>query len=812
MAKLKKVRKYALAGMVTTGTNNDEPLFSDPSYSPDQNPKITLKQDPSKQYTFKNNLAGTSGIKSAKNTKSTNASGIISTIGSGVSAIADQNITGPADLSTISVDGVDKPVNQKGNQIRKNQNEFSSGAKAVGETISSIPLPVTQIIGTVVSTGAGVDEATKNSDGTSKSGAGRVLNNALNPVSTFSKLDSNSYNLADRGTMISDKLNWGLGEIKGADGKTINESMWGKGKAQLEKEENEKKQKAWDNYFGGNSAYMRGEYLGTDRLKSKNFATLKKGGLKLNMALLDKAQGKAKGGAIEGPGTGTSDDVKAKLKDGSFVVPTKNAHIAEMIRETVFGKGKKKANTSEGTEVRLSNGEHTFSPEETNILTQLGIDLNKLAPEAKVKLNTGGMYADGGGVRGNQNASKEREKKEKAELEARKKFLEENIDKIPDVKVRGKNPRTQAKNELASINEILRPKLRPSGPEIQPESLKIKSPIPTPQDYAAIIQGKIPTQAKTKLPVNLNLPIGTNPSNGRKVATGVSKMPTDKNYLSKNLLKLYSGNPDDNYFIADPDAEMAKQQAKEAAIEKLYGGTGNITVDEANRVVNPVVSKTKKTSPVFDQDNGLSILDLVGTGQAAFGALNLLDSKRPMFTDKYSPTGDTIEQTQRLKANQEFGFDPYTRNAILNSIRENRIIGGNVIAPDVQTSNQYKRMASVDANKAWLDFMSQDQQFKQAKTAAATDQIRANEAINRTQFQDKFAKFGLDLDAFHQIQGANADLLNSGIHNLFESQKIKRAEKARRMETDVMNKGIQISIPSGSSSDAYSKALASVPS
>ena len=99
-----------------------------------------------------------------------------------------------------------------------------------------------------------------------------------------------------------------------------------------------------------------------------------------------------KGGYVKGPGTGTSDEVNAKVRAGSFITPAKNAPVAAKIATMVDG-GKVKAPTTKkadlkeenGEKVKLSNGEFVFTPEQKNkIITDLGEDvLEALAPEAE---------------------------------------------------------------------------------------------------------------------------------------------------------------------------------------------------------------------------------------------------------------------------------------------------------------------------------------------------------------------------------------------------------------------------------------------
>lgn len=109
----------------------------------------------------------------------------------------------------------------------------------------------------------------------------------------------------------------------------------------------------------------------------------------------DNQVGYSEGGSITGPGTGTSDSIKAKVKKGAFVVPKINAPIAEEIRKEVLQPtGKAKLNQGGGVDVRLSNGEHLFTKEEKDKIKMAGINISALAPDAQ---NTD-SYQDGGDI------------------------------------------------------------------------------------------------------------------------------------------------------------------------------------------------------------------------------------------------------------------------------------------------------------------------------------------------------------------------------------------------------------------------------
>jgi|LakMenEpi03Aug12_release.lakeMendotaPanAssembly.Ray.scaffolds.fasta_scaffold00323_32 hypothetical protein len=93
----------------------------------------------------------------------------------------------------------------------------------------------------------------------------------------------------------------------------------------------------------------------------------------------------ADGGDIKGKGTAKSDSIMAEVKEGSFVVPAENAELAKGIRKLYLKAPNKKANLKqeEGEAVKLSNGEHLFTPEENEYLESIGIELEDLAPNSE---------------------------------------------------------------------------------------------------------------------------------------------------------------------------------------------------------------------------------------------------------------------------------------------------------------------------------------------------------------------------------------------------------------------------------------------
>lgn len=122
---------------------------------------------------------------------------------------------------------------------------------------------------------------------------------------------------------------------------------------------------------------------------SNNFSSKTAGAL--------RTHGYKKGGEIEGPGTGKSDSIKMKADDGSFIVPAENAEYAKELGQTFLGwDQEEKSDKGKGkVDIKVSDGEIMFTPQESAILRYHGIDLDKLAPKAK-KSNEMKKFVTGG--------------------------------------------------------------------------------------------------------------------------------------------------------------------------------------------------------------------------------------------------------------------------------------------------------------------------------------------------------------------------------------------------------------------------------
>lgn len=108
--------------------------------------------------------------------------------------------------------------------------------------------------------------------------------------------------------------------------------------------------------------------------------------------------GYAEGGKIKGKGTGKSDDINMKVPEGSFIVPAENSSKAMSLGQDYLGWGDKEvASRNYGNvDINVSNGEVYFTPEEYEVLSYYGVDVDDLAPNAE-KNQTG--FCRGGKIK-----------------------------------------------------------------------------------------------------------------------------------------------------------------------------------------------------------------------------------------------------------------------------------------------------------------------------------------------------------------------------------------------------------------------------
>lgn len=87
---------------------------------------------------------------------------------------------------------------------------------------------------------------------------------------------------------------------------------------------------------------------------------------------------KAKGGPVEGPGTGTSDSIKAQVPAGSYIMP------ADSTAALGFGSKSAGQQTQPSVPVNLSNGEYQIPPEQVHAVGVQALEQAKAATHAAV--------------------------------------------------------------------------------------------------------------------------------------------------------------------------------------------------------------------------------------------------------------------------------------------------------------------------------------------------------------------------------------------------------------------------------------------
>lgn len=110
------------------------------------------------------------------------------------------------------------------------------------------------------------------------------------------------------------------------------------------------------------------------------------------------AQQPKRGGQIKGPGTGTSDSIKAEVPAGSYIMPADST--AALGFSPAVAAGEAPAGTP-GVPVNLSNGEHQLPPEQVHAVGVQALEQAKAAthtPVAQPQAQGGELFFANGGV------------------------------------------------------------------------------------------------------------------------------------------------------------------------------------------------------------------------------------------------------------------------------------------------------------------------------------------------------------------------------------------------------------------------------
>jgi len=494
-----------------------------------------------------------------------------------------------------------------------------------------------------------------------------------------------------------------------------------------------------------------------------NGMSYKKGGI------VSKIQMCANGGKIVGKGTGKSDSILAKVEADSFIVPAENAKAAEKLREKFLGKPpKQKANLNDknGELVKLSNGEHKFTPEEKEELLEKGVNVDLLAPKSEVKavekkshimfpnvigLKEGGNVPKGTKVDGvtwngtnwidssgnkytaekgkvfenkyNQSVNKAKsneESRKASELNVYKRKYNEAVNAGDIKQAEGLNRKIK---ELQGVNKIT------------PNEVKSES------DSSVIV----PKKANIKAP---------------KVT--VDNLPT-KDVALTELKK--DAELRTNAAAIDQENSIANAPTKQAVINDTMSTNGGYT--------NPT-----RRGGILDRISNIDPTSLVGIGQTALGYNMLKDSKRPVDKAIIDPTYNSA--VNRSQQDALFGLTPEQRFAaeqdIQNGLNDAKAVGLNYSGGNGVQAFNTNRTAINDAwrNKLGLKQADTDLRMQKQKYADAMAADRANilSANRRQAYNDA-------MGTFQQNQQAGSELVGAGLQNTigaYRYNKIKNQE------------------------------------
>jgi len=490
----------------------------------------------------------------------------------------------------------------------------------------------------------------------------------------------------------------------------------------------------------------------------------------------------AKGGKIVGAGTPKSDSINAKIEDGSFVVPAENAKEAEIIRKVVLKKAPKmKANLKQagGENVKLSNGEHLFTPNEVSKIEASGIDLDRLAPDAdndeyysdggKIPVGTvvngatwngknwtmnGAVFTDAGGKQYEDTYFKNLSKKEKESVN--KDWLKEKADKA------------EANSKVDLLREF--------------ESLKGKK-----DEYSQFrmkeianklgVTNKAPVKSASELDKlkqapsdKLGKPVLKAPSVKKAVAktNGI----TNENYVAPQDLalveQLKTPNVTNENYVAPQDLALV-EQLKTPNVTKETVNDPNL--DKYNKDLKEAENRTpqgggdkgkswKAWSPMFGNYLGNAIETGASLAQIKLGrdALNKAGVR---------PVGEIDPSFQanvdRAHAQSKYGFTA-EQNALINQENQNATNAARFAARNYSggSGGNAFNMERSAINEGW----GRGLQAKIANTNLMLDKQQLDNQLSLQKAEMSRQLFEDKMDAFQQNQQAGALLKQTGWKNL----------------------------------------------
>jgi len=547
-------------------------------------------------------------------------------------------------------------------------------------------------------------------------------------------------------------------------------------------------------------------------------------------------QVRKKGGKIVGKGGPKEDAIKMEAHEGGFVVPAINAPIAEHLREQFLGDSKaQKAPLKEGdTDVKVSDGEHYFTPEEVTILTQKGVDLNKLAPDAKPS----NKLAKGGTPLGKDQLDALKQqllngKISQEEFDAKVKLGgTANIDATTATANarKAQQPEKDKNNLLDQINTAKNQasvyknrglidyykKANDNAKALQaqydkqygntsntPASKSIKQtdkPIPGQVDTSGIANKQVTgrnggiakkiaantaqtyatTPARTEsVRVGNNTPVSANKS--ANTATQRSTTPNGagiKESIARQPMETMSARatPDFTKTVNPKTGQpyTASELANDVNAAKTSIPTAGTTTTSQNPPVNTPTSPNG-TNKQFDWGKGLAIAQ---TGLGIGSLIN--DGTAPVYT--IDPA--LIADQQQAKENAQFGYNPSNINNVKRDIELNRRMQNKQVqglsggSAGTQLANQ--GAATQEANASLSNLAADSENFRLQKQ-------QQSYGLDQAVSQKRDMAFNQKMNLFQLRQGTGAQLTNAGIENLVGSQRYADALKAKDKRDNTAN-------------------------
>jgi hypothetical protein len=504
-------------------------------------------------------------------------------------------------------------------------------------------------------------------------------------------------------------------------------------------------------------------------------------------------QGWAEGGQIKGKGGPKDDKIPMKAEEGSFVVPAENASKAMALRNKYLAKGGtltagETVGDGDDVPVKVSNGEHIFTPEEVSILKSRGVNLNALAPHADTKLSK----ADGGDIQ-DVGLKKGGIHIKKANIGSFNKIKKET-GKSTEELTHSSNPATRKKAVFALSASKWNHKDE-GGLIGQLNAMMKGGKVQKKADGGNIVdssQKKVidsPEEADVEQKVNskIVIPTSNHPTPNKKFINTQSNIGnairnfdvsgTDRLKKGGKVKGYATGGTTDpledptNQGLAGSDVQFSGDQTNNDG-SALDTGKKPITLqarEDFSEGKPPVDKSTGKPDPAPTNNTA----KYLGVAQAGLGLAQTLAYKRPTYTIPAEVQAAYSQASQ----NATYGLDPAAKAAIEREIaaRTNTSRGliASVSGGNAATALNAIQHLNSNAGTSLIKMYAEDAAAKRAKQGQVYG--LAGQLGNYRNFA-----YGQDMNAFMQNQRAGSDLLNAGISNVAGSYNYDKALEAQR--------------------------------